>query len=1076
MTSEKGTLAELDDIELDLKDERVEDGLEMAMASYRQFLEETPESAMTPEALRRIADLSVEKEYGYVGDEDGADSSEPAASSTRKTLEKPEVTAAVAGDKSTDEDNTRETGAIASVSSESDGDFEKRVARSNLPQTGESENFAAPVPEGEDDLENANAEEAVKLYKKLLREYPLYERNDQVLYQLSRAYENLGKVEKAMEVMNQFVETYPNSRYMDEVQFRRAEYYFVRKKFLSSEKAYEWIVNMGSTSSFYELALYKLGWSFYKQYLYEEALHRYFALLDYKVSIGYDFDREQDSLESKRIDDTYRVVSLSFSNLGGPEVVADYFNRFGSRSYEDKVYSHLGEFYLKKRRYSDAAATYQAFIELYPFDEVSPHFNMRVIEIYKKGGFGKLVVEAKKEFAETYALDSEYWNYFESSERPDVIGFLKSNLKDLANHYHALYQDQRFKKKKAANYAEALLWYRAYLSSFPKEEESPAINFQMAELMLENKDYGEAAVAYENTAYNYPRHEKSSPAGYAAVYAHREHLKVVSQGQRGLVKQKIIQSSLKFADTYPEHEKVTIVLGAAADDLYEMKNYELAIKTAHKLIGNYPDADKELRRSAWLVVSHSSFELKLFADAETGYLNVLDLTARENEERKGIIDNLAASIYKQGEQANVLEDYKTAAEHFLRVSKLAPTSKIRPAAEYDGAAALIELEDWGLAAEVLLGFRKTFPQHKLQPEVTKKIAFVYREDGKLELAAAEYERIEQESDDEDVRRGSLVIAAELYHETGAQAKELAVYKRYVGYFPKPVEPAVETYSKMATLYKEMGDRKNHLSTLETIVKVDKSAGAESTARTRYLASQAALTITEPLFERFTSVKLVQPLEENILKKRKYMKAAIKGFSDLIDYKVADVTAATTYYMGEIYFHFSRALMDSERPDNLGALEMEQYELALEEQIYPFEDKAIAVHEKNIELLHNRDIASRWIDKSIARLAKIFPAVYARPEQGSEFVATIDSFRYATKKETEQLAESAEQEGPDGDQAESSGESEAGAETGSDNAAQAGAGPAEEAPETTGSEEQGGDGVSEPEPAVDEKAADSAAAG
>ena len=53
------------------------------------------------------------------------------------------------------------------------------------------------------------------------------------------------------------------------------------------------------------------------------------------------------------------------------------------------------------------------------------------------------------------------------------------------------------------------------------------------------------------------------------------------------------------------------------------------------------------------------------------------------------VDNLAASIYKQGEQAKAAQDSRLAAHHFLRVGRMAPNSKIWPTAEYDGAAALI---------------------------------------------------------------------------------------------------------------------------------------------------------------------------------------------------------------------------------------------------------------------------------------------------------------------------------------------------------------------------------------------------
>lgn len=996
LTSERGTLAELRDVKLELQDTRIEDGLEKAMQSYRHFLEQTPETAMTPEAIRRLADLSIEKEYGYVGDDANKQiSTAPSGTARKGALSQPESSAPVVMAGSDNGQGTAAAGVIASVASESDKDFEKRVSQAEKLPSEPGKGFAAPVPEGGDDLSNANAEQAIKLYKKLLDKYPLYERNDQVLYQMSRAYEELGQVDAAMEVMNRFVRTYPGSRYLDEVQFRRAEYFFPRKKYLDAEDAYQSIVSMGPNSSYHELALYKLGWTFYKQELYEEALNKYFDLLDYKVSIGYDFDQQYDQTESKRVEDTYRVISLSFSNLGGANEVVDYFARHGARSYEDKVYSNLGEFYLTKRRYSDAADSYKAFVGLYPFHEVSPHFNMRVIEIYKKGGFGRLVVEAKKAFAKTYALDSEYWRYFKVNSRPEVVGYLKTNLKDLANHYHAMYQDKRFVKEKTSNYGEALLWYRAYLASFPKEDESPAINYQMADLMLENKDFGEAATAYENTAYNYPLHAKSSAAGYAAVYAYRENLKVVTQGRRAEVKQNIIKSSLKFADTYPAHDKVPLVLGAAADDLYEMKNFALAVSTAHKLIDNYPAADKELIRSAWLVVGHGSFDMAQYAQAEDGYSHVLRLTAVNDKSREKLLDNLAASIYKQGEQANLVQDYKTAAAHFLRIGKLAPSSKIRATAEFDAAAALIQLQDWDRAAEVLAAFRKTFPTHELQPEATKKIAFVYRSAGKLELAAAEYERIERESKDEEVRRGALVIAAELYQETGAREKELAVYRRYVGFFPKPLEQALEIYHKMAGVYHLLGENDKYMATLKNIVALDKSAGRASTDRTRYLAAQAALVLTQPLYDRFVQVNLVKPLKQNLLKKKKYMKAAVDGYSKLVDYEVADVTAAATFHMAEIYYHFSRALMKSERPDNLSSLELEQYELALEDQIYPFEEKAIDVHKKNIELLY-LGVYSSWIDKSIGKLAQLVPARYARAEDSTGFIDTIDSFRYVVK--------------------------------------------------------------------------------
>ena len=59
-----------------------------------------------------------------------------------------------------------------------------------------------------------------------------------------------------------------------------------------------------------------------------------------------------------------------------------------------------------------------------------------------------------------------------------------------------------------------------------------------------------------------------------------------------------------------------------------------------------------MRRTAWLVVAHSSFELAELPDAEQAYAQVLALTPAATMSRAGLVENLAASIYKQGEQAN----------------------------------------------------------------------------------------------------------------------------------------------------------------------------------------------------------------------------------------------------------------------------------------------------------------------------------------------------------------------------------------------------------------------------------------
>jgi TolA-binding protein len=973
-TGGRGTLAELEQVEPDTEEVYLDDSLALAAQSYRRYLEETPQTARTPEAMRRLADLQIEQEYGVIGGGQLVQMSAPDSAAAPA-----EKIAAVAGAKGPVEP------------SESELEFERRASQRQTFLSNAVE-FDVEPPEAESVAMPAGPREAIETYRKILEEYPDYERNDQVFYQMSRAYDEIGQPDEAMAVMDRLAAAYPFSRYVDEVHFRRGEYYFVRKKYPDAEYAYGAIINIGAGSSYYELALYKQGWALYKQDFYEEALHNYIAMLDHRLASGYDFDEAADESDEHRVADTFRVISLSFSNLGGPDVVDEYFSTIGQRSYADKIYGNLGEFYFGKLRYDDAASVYKSFVRLNPFHKVAPHFSMRVVEIYGEAGFPQLVVESKKEFATSYALDAAYWSHFDVAESAEVVALLKTNLTDLANHYHALYQEEALVDERGDNFLEAHHWYREFLSSFPATTESPQINYQLADLLLENEDYGGAAREYERTAYDYEPHEQASAAGYAAVYAYREDLKVVSEERRPEVTRATVTTSLRFAETFPEHDQAPVVLGAAADDLYEMQDFHVAIESAQKLIDRYPAADTDLLRSAWAVIAHSSIDLEEFANAEYAYLSVLALTPPDDESRSDVVDGLAAAIYKQGEQANVLEDYRAAAGHFLRVKELAPTSDIRSVAEYDAAAALMKVNDWSLASGVLEDFRAEHPEHELNTEATKQLAFIYREDGQTERSAAEHERIAAEATDPELSREALLTAAELYDEVDALDDATRVYEQYVDEYPRPLDIAQQTRTRLAEIFKAELDYERYYAELNAIVSADRDAGDERTDRSRYLAAGAALVLAEQTYLQFAELRLSQPFEERLAEKQARMETAMDALEGLVDYQVAEVTAAATFYIAEIYVDFSVALLESERPAGLSKTEKIDYEMVLEEEAFPFEEQAIEVHENNFELLA-AGIFNPWVQKSLDKLAVLMPGRYAKHEMSSGFVGSIQTYAY-----------------------------------------------------------------------------------
>jgi hypothetical protein len=80
-------------------------------------------------------------------------------------------------------------------------------------------------------------------------------------------------------------------------------------------------------------------------------------------------------------------------------------------------------------------------------------------------------------------------------------------------------------------------------------------------------------------------------------------------------------------------------------------------------------------------------------------------------------------------------------------------------------------------------------------------------------------------------------------------------------------------------------------------------------------------------------------------------------------------------------------MESERPSDLDDLALEQYELLLEEQAFPFEEKAIELYEANTTRAAE-GIYDEWVKMSFAALAELLPARYAKVERSEDVVTAL----------------------------------------------------------------------------------------
>ena len=465
---------------------------------------------------------------------------------------------------------------------------------------------------------------------------------------------------------------------------------------------------------------------------------------------------------------------------------------------------NLGDLYLEKERYVDAAEAYEAFVAQDPFHPKAPLLQVEVIEAYKQGGFPSLVLDGKKGFVERYGMDGPVLGA-QSARREHRRRGAPEGEPDRSR--AVLPRRRRRRTARSATTAK-----RPLVSQVPRvlpggagqrQHQLPARRDSVRESGLRGGDDRVRAHRLrlsDAREVGRGRLRRDSGLPRAREDARRRCARRMASGY--------LDSGLRFADTYPEHPESGAVLTTIAEDLFAQNQFDLAIAVGQAVVGKQPPVEPELARTAWTVIAHSQFDLGNFAEAEQSYYQLRTFTPVDDAEAgQEIKDRIASSIYKQGEQARDMGDLETAVTHFTRLGQVVPDSDIRATAEYDAAAALINLQAWDRAAGQLEQFRRDYPDSEFADDVTQKLAVSYLESGRGVEAAREFERIAADpNSDDEVRREALWKAAELYKESPAQSERATRARQdIVARYPNPLSESIEARYRLLEIARATGD-------------------------------------------------------------------------------------------------------------------------------------------------------------------------------------------------------------------------------------------------------------------------------
>lgn len=830
--------------------------------------------------------------------------------------------------------------------------------------------------------------QAVKLYEQLLQGAKPGPDRAEAYYELAKAYDLNAQREESISMLRKLVYEYPGSSRITEAQFRIAEYEFSTGRFAAAAESYATVFKAEDNEEFRDQAIYKQAWSLYKASDYEAAQPLFFQVLEEWQPRLADTNKAKAANAYKLLEDTFNIISLGFIQQDGPKSVDAYFKKIGPKSYTPDVYMNLGQAYLGKRLYRNAAETFDYFVAKYPFDPRAPEFSSATIKAFQDGGFPSEVLPAKENFIKHYNTSSEFWAKSDERTRQEILPLLQSHIIDLARHQHSVAQQSQ----KPEDYLKAASWYRQHLALNPAESEALTINQLLAESLFAARSFDEAIIEFEKTAYQYPSNTKANEAAYFALLGYLEQEKDIVSRSAEIQKDWWVRrtaSTYKFAGSFPADKNTPLVLQGLTNDQIANKDLEGAMKTAGLILQLNPPAPESIQKEAWMVVADGEFDLGRPEAAEFAYGKVLAYQTLDAAQRKKYQDRLTASVYKQAEKLRDAKDVDGAVAAYKRAASVATDIKFKAGAEFDAATMYLNAERHAEAIPLLVAFRTNFPSNELNDTIPEKLALSYEKTGQLDMAAMEYEGIStrQQQANPELSRQALLTAAEMFEKSGRTDESLRVYRKYITSFPKPLDVNMETQFRLYTAYIKQNNATESGNMLRELARSFDRAGAENTARMSYLGAMAKFKLSRPVYDEFASITLTQPLKQSLGRKRQAMQKALDAYSKVANIGVAEFTTASNYQIAEIYRKLAADLMTSERPKGLNALELEQYGILLEEQATPFEDKALDLYVANANLA-KQNIYDDFVRQSFDALAKLSPGRYNKREQSEPFIDVI----------------------------------------------------------------------------------------
>jgi len=698
-----------------------------------------------------------------------------------------------------------------------------------------------------------NYEQTIATHRRLLRQFPDYRFADAARYLLGYSYAEQDQPEQALQAYQSLVENHPTSSFLPEVWTRIGEIYFDRSDVASLEKAIDAYaeVEQFPDSPYYDKALYKIAWTYYRLDRYDEAVSAFLGLIDYADQQKELTGVTGSELRSEAIQ--YVAISLADDVWGGLGKAQRVLSEIEDEPYAGEVWMQYGQVLFDQTRYDLAIQVLGYTIAKYPNNPKNPEAQELIVRAYEQQRNFDGATRAREKLVEDYSKGSEWY----AANRDDEEAIRKAeSLTERSLYTAAIFrhrQAQAFKGEgrlsdARENYRAAAQAYEQYLDRFPKSSNAYDFGFYLAECLFYSGEYVRAAEQYETVRDSTVNNEHLEAAALSAVITYEK--LVEQQVDRGSIpeypldtakeragrpvepkdlaqiRSQLVDASDRYLTLIPDGERSPAIAYRAAEVYYRHDRFPEARRRFEDIVSKYPTDEVAQYASNLIIESYLAVEdWEAVEKVSNRLMAVAEGSESDDIRREEFVDQLqtfkVGAQFKQAEKYDAAGEYEKAADTYVRLVDENPDHEFADKALFNAAIAYEKVKRFDTASRVYDRIYEKYPASDLAPRALFRVGINAEKGFDFDSAVAAYQRLSRRYPDSTNRADAMYNMAVVQENMQDYEAAARTYRRYATEFPGR-DDAGEVYFRAALVFEKMNDWPRMVDTLESFVRAYRS--------------------------------------------------------------------------------------------------------------------------------------------------------------------------------------------------------------------------------------------------------------